>query len=657
MSLSTEQIKALPGPLLVIGAGGFLGANLFRRLFEVRQDVYGTIHSSAFWRLEGIPADKLIYIDILSKQSMSEVLQTLRPQVIFSCTAFGAYSFEKDVQLIQQTNFMAAITLLELCEVFPVKALVFSGSSSEYGKNCCAPGEDAQLLPDSSYAVSKAAAAQAICYYGKVRNIPCVNMRLYSLFGPFEDTSRLMPVLSHRVLEGKLPPFVAAETSHDFTYVGDAVDAYITVALNIRPEHYGNSYNIGTGRKVTIQEVAEFVRKHYSIAEEPQYKLYGNRSWDHDDWYANPDKMFRDFGWKAGTAWEDGLVKTIEWWREFLSKHCFEELTKKRRQTEKKSVSAIIACYRDNQAIPLMYERLKKMFIEQKVDYEIIFVNDASPDDSTEVIRSITAKDPHVIGIVHSRNFGSQAAFISGLEIASKESAVIMDGDLQDPPEMIPAFLEEWRKGADVVYGRRIKREMPRYLEFFYKTFYWLFASLSEVNIPRNAGDFSLLDRKVIRELVHCPERDYFLRGIRAYLGFKQVGVDYVRPERAFGRSTNNWIKNIGWAKKAIFAFTRGPLHLLSMIGALMTFFSFIFGMVVVVMKICFPESSPRGISMLQVSIMVFGSLNLLGLGLLGEYIGKIIEETKRRPRFIRSLKISSGNLYEFPVDQKHENL
>ena len=179
----------------------------------------------------------------------------------------------------------------------------------------------------------------------------------------------------------------------------------------------------------------------------------------------------------------------------------------------------------------------------------------------------------------------------------------------------------------------------------------------SEVRIPRNVGDFSLLDRKVIRELVHCPERDYFLRGIRAYLGFKQVGVDYVRPERAFGRSTNNWIKNIGWAKKAIFAFTRAPLHLLSLVGTLMTLFSLAFGIFVVIMRFCFPESAPRGISMLQVSIMTFGSLNLLGLGLLGEYIGKIIEETKRRPRFIRAQKIVNGNFYEFPVNQNHEDL
>jgi dolichol-phosphate mannosyltransferase len=309
----------------------------------------------------------------------------------------------------------------------------------------------------------------------------------------------------------------------------------------------------------------------------------------------------------------------------------------------KSSLSAIVACYRDEQAIPIMYDRLSTTMNALGIDYEIIFVNDASPDDTTTVIAALSARDPRVIGIVHSRNFGSQAAFRSGMEIASKEACVLLDGDLQDPPEIITQFVEKWRAGADVVYGRRVQREMPIWLETVYKGFYALFALMSDILIPKNAGDFSLMDRKVVRWILRCNERDSFLRGLRAYVGFRQEGVDYVRPERMFGRSTNNWIKNIGWAKKAIFSFSRVPLHLLTAVGSLATVASLLLILFMALAKLLFPEITPRGITTVLMTILLFGSVNLLGLGLLGEYIGKIIEETKQRPPFIRVLRVERG--------------
>jgi dolichol-phosphate mannosyltransferase len=292
-----------------------------------------------------------------------------------------------------------------------------------------------------------------------------------------------------------------------------------------------------------------------------------------------------------------------------------------------------------------MHERLVTVFQRLGIDYEIIFVNDNSPDDSVEVIRAISARDPHVIGINHSRNFGSQAAFRSGMEIASKEAVVLMDGDLQDPPEVIEAFVERWRAGADVVYGHRIKREMPILLEACYRAFYRLFAAMSEVPVPKDAGDFSLIDRNVVYWLLQCQERDAFLRGLRAYVGFRQEGVDYLRPERMFGVSTNNWIKNIGWAKKGIFSFSRIPLHLLTAIGGVTCVVTALLAIYSILLRIFEADSVPKGVTFLSLLVMFFGSFTLLGLGLLGEYIGKIFEETKARPAFIRQSLILRGEI------------
>jgi dolichol-phosphate mannosyltransferase len=182
-------------------------------------------------------------------------------------------------------------------------------------------------------------------------------------------------------------------------------------------------------------------------------------------------------------------------------------------------------------------------------------------------------------------------------------------------------------------------------LEACYRGFYRLFAAMSEVPIPKDAGDFSLMDRTVVYWLLQCEERDAFLRGLRAYVGFTQVGVDYVRPERMFGVSTNNWVKNIGWAKKGIFSFSRMPLHLLTAFGGMATVGAVILAIATILIRFLFPESTPQGVTFLSLLVMFFGSVTILGLGLLGEYIGKILEETKARPAFIRRSLIVRGEI------------
>jgi dolichol-phosphate mannosyltransferase len=182
------------------------------------------------------------------------------------------------------------------------------------------------------------------------------------------------------------------------------------------------------------------------------------------------------------------------------------------------------------------------------VDYEIIFVNDCSPDEADAVLDELTARDDHVLAIEHSRNFGSQSAFVSGMQLATGDAVILLDGDLQDPPELISEFHTKWREGNEVVYGRRYKREGTPLLGTLAKLFYRVFHGISDVDMPLDAGDFALMDRRVVHELLALPETDQFLRGLRAWVGFTQTGVDYVRPKRVFGRSTHSWLKNVWWA-------------------------------------------------------------------------------------------------------------
>lgn len=303
-------------------------------------------------------------------------------------------------------------------------------------------------------------------------------------------------------------------------------------------------------------------------------------------------------------------------------------------KNNKKKISAIIACYGDEQAIPIMYKRLTDTFKKIGVDYEIIFVNDGSPDNTEKVLEQLTKQDKHVIGINHSRNFSSQMAFTSGMNIATGDAVVLLDGDLQDPPEIIEKLYKKWLEGYDVVYGIRVKREAPLLMIFMYNLFYLIFHKMSYIKIPLYAGDFSLIDRKVVEILKQFPERDRFLRGLRAWVGFRQTGVPYVRPERMFGTTTNSLMKNFAWARKGIFSFSYVPLQFITLLSLLAFIVSFIATIILIFLRI-FDPTVPRGVTTILVAIIFFGAMQLLGISILGEYMGKIFEEVKGRPQYI----------------------
>jgi nucleoside-diphosphate-sugar epimerase/glycosyltransferase involved in cell wall biosynthesis len=596
--------------------------------------------------------DKVIAVDLNDANATKNLVDSVQPRTVFNCVAYGAYSFEEDADLIYRTNFLALSNLATELARYSLAALVHAGSSSEYGANCAAPSEDGLRDANSHYAVSKGAASDFLHYAGKHRGVPCVNLRLYSVYGPLEDTSRLIPNLLRQALAGHLPPLVDARTSRDFVHVTDVCRALITAALRMHPDIYGESFNIGSGKRTTIAELADKTRELFSITDEPVFGTMEGRNWDLADWYADASKALDVLGWQPEIALEDGLRQTSEWVKS-LSDADMAVLTKKKLGARKRSVSAIIACYKDEPAIPIMYARLTEVFTKLGIDYEIIFVNDCSPDASADVIQSISASDPHVVGISHSRNFGSQMAFRSGMELCTKDSVVLLDGDLQDPPELIEHFYREWEQGWDVVYGRRVRREMPWFWGQMYKAFYRIFAAFSYVPMPHDAGDFSLMDRRVVGWLLNCPERDLFVRGLRAYVGFRQTGVDYVRPERMFGRSTNSLLKNIGWAKKGIFSFSDTPLTMLTAAGVVLLMLSVLAATVMVVLKVFRPDIAPRGATTMLVMTLFFGSLNLFAIGLVGEYVAKIMAEVKGRPRLIRSALIRHGKSTQLLPDGK----
>ena len=299
-----------------------------------------------------------------------------------------------------------------------------------------------------------------------------------------------------------------------------------------------------------------------------------------------------------------------------------------------KTVSVVVACYRDAGSVKEMYRRLTETLAQVTPSYEIIFVNDASPDNAEELLNEIAAEDNRVTVISHSRNFGSQMAFTSGMRQSVGEAVVLMDGDLQDPPEVLPALFAEWVKGYDVVYGVRTSRAEDARMQALRRWFYRVYRRLSYVDVPLDAGDFSVMSRRVVDSILLMPERDRFLRGLRSWVGFHQTGVPYVRAERFAGESTNSWLDNIRWAKRAIFSLSYQPLELIALLAFIVTLLTAIAIVVYMLLYFAIPDA-PRGFMTLLVAVLFIGAVQLFSLSIIAEYLGRIFEEVKQRPHFI----------------------
>lgn len=304
--------------IIVTGASGFIGANLCLFLAERGRQVLAVDGpASNNWRLRAHPLIERTSLDLTIEKDVRAYLLKHRPSAVLNCAAYGAYPSQNQVDRIYAVNFHAVRHLLEtLREIPECQAFVQAGSSSEYGYQCAAPAEDQSTAPDSHYAVSKVAATALVQLYGKKFKVPAWAFRLYSVYGPYEESSRLIPQLLLKASEGKLPPLVSASISRDFVYVADVCEAFFKIVEQSSTLAKGEVYNLGGGKCTTIGEIVEVVRRDFGVTEVPAWGSMPDRHWDHARWFANPGKAKRDLAWQASTSVPDGLQRTMRWMRE-----------------------------------------------------------------------------------------------------------------------------------------------------------------------------------------------------------------------------------------------------------------------------------------------------------------------------------------------------
>ena len=298
------------------------------------------------------------------------------------------------------------------------------------------------------------------------------------------------------------------------------------------------------------------------------------------------------------------------------------------------AVSVVVPVFNEQQTLDRLIERLTQALDGAGERFEVVFVNDGSRDRSAELLRAHHARDPRMKYVSLSRNFGHQVAVTCGLDHAQGDAVIVMDGDLQDPPEVLPGLIARWREGFDVVYAVRRRRKEGWAKVLAYKAFYWILRRVSYLDIPLDSGDFSLIDRRVIDLLASMPERNRFVRGLRTWVGFRQVGYEYAREARFAGQSKYSLAKLFKLAFDGLVSYSYVPLRLVSNVGLLVSATALGYMGYLLVARL-FGGTPIEGWTSTVVIVLFLGGVQLLSLGVIGEYVGRIFEEVKQRPHYV----------------------
>ena len=312
-----------------------------------------------------------------------------------------------------------------------------------------------------------------------------------------------------------------------------------------------------------------------------------------------------------------------------------------------KKLSVIVPMYYEEEVAEECYKRLKKVLegLSEKYEYEIVFINDGSKDKTLNILENIAKENKNVKIISFSRNFGHQCAVTAGLKYITGDAIVIIDADLQDPPELIPEMLKLWEDGNDVIYGKRKSRAgESRFKLLTASMFYKTLNALSDVEIPKDTGDFRLVDRKVVEVINSLPEHNKFLRGLFSWVGFKQTPFEYERKERVAGKTKYPLGKMLKLAQDGIFSFSTKPLRIVGTMGIISILISIIILVYSILSYFFNWNDLTAGWTSMMVTMTFLGGMILISLWMIGEYVGRIYDETKRRPEFIIEKTININN-------------
>ena len=575
-----ELIKNVPGPIVILGAGGFIGQNLWPAWSKERTDVYGVGHYPAG---QEVPANFFKCDFLLARPSFFKWLTDLKPRVIINLLSYGNRPEQQDVGKIWAINvdFLEELHAWwqqnrtpppgqgpkqnakgpgkskKTADPWDLHLFLQAGSSSEYGLACEEAREDRACLPLSEYGRSKLQAAYLIQAWAQQEGFPGMHVRFFSVYGPHEASYRLIPSILRQVWQNEWPPLAPAATSRDFVYVADLITALSVMAGQFKFSlHAGQIYNIASGHATTLEELTSIVRQQYPHLPPPAWGDTALRPWEPGrPWFGSTVKTKAAFNWAASTDLATGLAITA---REIAQTPPPPAAPAKKTRASKKNatqvdLSVIIPLYQDQENLAELRRRLTPVLLGLGRGWEIILVDDASPEGATwEAVQVWAAEDKRVKGIRLAMNLNSQGALLVGIKQCHGKMAVMMDSDLQDPPELIPAMLTAAEAGHEIVAGIYKGRQEGIFMRLARFIFYKLLGLLHGRRYPC-AGNFCLFNSGAVlaaQQLTTIP----FWRTWRTLVPGKHGGVAFVRPARFAGKSHNHFLSNLRWALQAFWS-------------------------------------------------------------------------------------------------------
>ena len=618
--------------VLVTGASGFIGRRLTERLVANGHDVHAVVHMDDSIGASGQSSGTLTkqYYDG-GTASIVSILDTVRPDVVYHLAVhFVAEHASGDISRLVESNIAFGTQLLEAMSLSGVTNLVNAGTSWQHG-------DESADRPSALYAATKQAFESLVKYYVDRAGLHAVTLKLFDTYGPDDPRQKIVPLLL-RLGEDMTPLDMSPGEQHlNLVYIDDVVNAFIHAGeLLVSREISG--YKDFAVRSDSTVSLKELVVRFETLCDKKLLINWGGRPYRARE-IMTPWKGDVLPGWQAEVSLEDGLRRTIE---------SYEADRGKLSSQQQVNLSFVIPCFNEADSIPILCQRMVDSISSHNyIKYDIIIVENGSTDGSAEIIRDLHKNNPRIKMVRLSRNFGYQGAITAGLQHASGEWVAVLDGDLQDPPELIVNFLEKALEGFDVVYGVKTKRKGSRFKNFLYKTFYYCFSFLAEIEMPKHAGEFCVMHRRVVDIINDMPERQRFIRGLRTWTGFRQTGYSYTREERAHGKSKFSLSGMFGLGIDGILSFSSFPLRITILFGFITVMVSMLLGVVQGIMKALkwldimdITTLLPPGLTQTNLVMSFLFGVTITCLGVVGEYVGRIYNEVKQRPTFIVSEKL-----------------
>lgn len=647
---------AVADRILVTGSQGFLGSHIVARGKSLGRAMVPTCR--------GASRGEALQLDVCDPQSVEEAFRRILPSTVIHCASYGVNYADQDPDLAMKVNICGSLRVLESAARYGTKRVVHIGSCFEYGDQAGPISEGAPLNPTAIYGATKAAVTLLLRERAKGLGIDLMVLRPFGMWGPGEPRHRLIPQVVEACLDGRPLKLTACEILRDYTYVEDMAEKILALAT-LPQVARGMVINVGSGRGVQLRD---FVLSVARVLKGEQLMHFGQLAYRPTEMMslvADVEQSRRLLGASREILLADGvnrMVTSLVASRSPASPHSvaydvgaspmrtFAESVSdnpcerpelplseaKEVRPGRQLLSIVVPCYNEEEVIGETVKRLTLLCTQiADLDVELIFVNNDSSDSTWTQLKRFAEREPRIKLISLARNFGYQISTTAGIDAARGDAVVIMDADLQDPPELVVEMIGKWREGYDVVYGTRSTRLGESPLRMLITSwFYRLLNRISDVPIPLDTGDFRLMSRNVVNTLKAMPERDRFIRGMVSWIGFRQTAIPYRRAERFAGESKFPWSSLFSFAFDGITSFSTAPLRICAALGLFCASLA-LFGILYALYIRLFTDTQVEGWAALMISVLFVGGVQLLSLGILGEYIGRIYNESKHRPLYV----------------------